>query len=1149
MEPDSSAVGDQASPSWTGVALGRYRIGERIAVGGMGEVYRGRDEVLGKDVAVKALTAARADDERSRHRFAREARYACRVQHPFVCSVLDVVEHREDIFLVLEYIDGRQFDTVLREDHPSQERILDWAIEITEALSAIHKAGLVHRDLKPGNVMIASDGHVKVTDFGVARATRGLAALDSSSGSEATLTEAGHAVGTIAYMSPEQLRGDRVDARSDLFSLGILLWQAVTGEHPFDRGYPMATASAILSEPPGSGAEPDSLTQSGSLRDVVIGLLHKEPSDRYDSADVVLRDLRAIARGERIRPLLELEAVRARRRRIRWIAAALVGVAAVATAAVVLSRRPWDTGALPPVPPRALIAVLPFELRGVDDADARGDMLADLVAATVSDSGAVRRTPTDRMDELLQGLPPGAPRGKAVARLASMASPRFIVAGTVYKVEGGFESAVDLYGEDGVATGSFRVRAPSYLGLVDATSAQLLAAVGGPSGAGRAKRAEAAGTRSDEAALLLAKAKKAGRELRFGDALQLVEQALAIDPRYLDAAIAHVEYLDRCGYGRRCAEAGEQLARLVDSLALPANSRGRLEAEVALALARNQPSGRYAILKTLATRYPDEPALIGALAISAVEGGHREEALALSDRALALDPKAPSLLIVHARAARMLEKFDVASRDLDAADRLVRECGSEPGAAAVLEARGHLARQAEKAKDAESFYLACADAFDKVGRAGNSARCRANAADFRIAAGDLNGARTEILPAITQARATGALGSVVEYLTTLGAAEYVGGAFGEAESTLREAYSLGRQIESDRTLLFATVNLAGLIGNTDRFGEALGLADESIALARAQGNASVEAAALAIRCDASLAEGRLGQARGCYSDLVTFTTSRPVDADKPIWARLGRAEVDEAIGHLGEASSDVRDVLAPSSGIPPVAKAYGLLREGSLRATMGDLENAERSLREAESLANAANGTLADLIPRIALVRATILCRAGRFDAAAPLVARAEQAGRTTAAQGLLAPALTLNAAILAGTGRVQAALESAQRALDAPGVRFVERVRARLAVAAASMAAGDADGAIKGARRALDEAKGAELRSEIVEAASLLVAQGARRSEADVDAARRDGVSAFEAWVESCPEDQREHLMHRPDVARWSQTLGWAPQARRTTT
>jgi serine/threonine-protein kinase len=346
--------------AFAGRTVGSYAIGEQVGAGGMGEVYRAHDTRLDRQVAVKVLPSRLGGDAQARDRFVRETRLASKIVHPYVATVFDVVEDGDDLFLVMEYLEGRTLRQVLHEDRPRVERAVEIAIEVTEALEAIHAAGVIHRDLKPGNVMIAPSGHVKVMDFGVARFTE-----PSRRPDDHTLTREGLGVGTVLYMSPEQVRGRDVDARSDLFALGGLLWEVISGEHPFARDNVVETAGAILREPPGGGTEPPSLTQSGPLRDVVLRLLQKNPDARYPSAAEVLDDLRAVARGDRPSHTDHIARM-ARQRTLRTTAltfAAGVVLTATVVAAVMLS--PWTRqgDGPPPVPTdgaRPLVVVLPL---------------------------------------------------------------------------------------------------------------------------------------------------------------------------------------------------------------------------------------------------------------------------------------------------------------------------------------------------------------------------------------------------------------------------------------------------------------------------------------------------------------------------------------------------------------------------------------------------------------------------------------------------------------------------------------------------------------------------------------------------------------------------------------------------------------------
>ena len=272
-----------------GTQVSRYQVLSRIGEGGMGEVYLAEDPSLGRKVALKFLSPRQATDESARRRLLHEAYAAARLDHPFVCKVYEVGDAGDRPFIAMEYVEGETLrDRLLGGPIPIREAIR-LASEVTEALDAAHKRGIVHRDLKPSNVMVAADGHVKVMDFGVAKHISG--------GSVSTMiTLTGEIVGTMSYMSPEQINGAPVDARSDIFAFGLLLYEMVTGAHPFQRSSPITTANAILSdtEPPLEEKRPDA---PPLLAHVVSRCLEKEPDRRYQSLRDVQIELSTLAEG------------------------------------------------------------------------------------------------------------------------------------------------------------------------------------------------------------------------------------------------------------------------------------------------------------------------------------------------------------------------------------------------------------------------------------------------------------------------------------------------------------------------------------------------------------------------------------------------------------------------------------------------------------------------------------------------------------------------------------------------------------------------------------------------------------------------------------------------------------------------------------
>ena len=265
------------------VLSGRYRIDESIGRGGMASVYRGYDLTLGRDVAIKILDPELARDAGFRTRFRLEAQAASRMSPPTIVRVFDAGEETESLpdgttqpvpYIVMELVSGRLLKDVIEEGPVDAERAVAYADGILEALEYSHRAGVVHRDIKPGNVMVTADDHIKVMDFGIARAVS-----DSSS----TVAETTAILGTAAYFSPEQAKGEPVDARADLYSTGVVLYELLTGRAPFRGESPVAVAYQHVSETPLTPSEINEEIPR-ALDAVVLRALAKDPYQRYQDA-------------------------------------------------------------------------------------------------------------------------------------------------------------------------------------------------------------------------------------------------------------------------------------------------------------------------------------------------------------------------------------------------------------------------------------------------------------------------------------------------------------------------------------------------------------------------------------------------------------------------------------------------------------------------------------------------------------------------------------------------------------------------------------------------------------------------------------------------------------------------------------------------
>jgi eukaryotic-like serine/threonine-protein kinase len=296
-DPDTASVTNEerngAGMTIPRLLSDRYELGETLGYGGMSEVHRGRDVRLGRDVAVKVLRADLARDPQFQHRFRREAQNAAALNHPAIVAVYDTGETVSDCgplpYIVMEFVDGRTLRDIVKTEGPmDSQRAMETMADVCAALDFSHRNGIIHRDVKPANVMINSAGAVKVMDFGIARAL--------SDGQGVTQTAA--VVGTAQYLSPEQARGELVDARSDVYAAGCVLYELITGDPPFTGDSPVAVAYQHVREDPTPPSQQNPEI-SPALDAVVLKAMSKNPANRYQSAAEMRTDLVRVLNGQR----------------------------------------------------------------------------------------------------------------------------------------------------------------------------------------------------------------------------------------------------------------------------------------------------------------------------------------------------------------------------------------------------------------------------------------------------------------------------------------------------------------------------------------------------------------------------------------------------------------------------------------------------------------------------------------------------------------------------------------------------------------------------------------------------------------------------------------------------------------------------------
>jgi serine/threonine protein kinase/tetratricopeptide (TPR) repeat protein len=375
-----------------GKVLGRYRVLEKIGRGGMGEVFLAEDTSLHRRVALKFLPPELQQDAEAHKRFIREARSAAALDHPYICHINEVAEAEGQDFIVMEYVDGQALRAKIGQGPVALEETLRITIEVVEALEAAHGKGIVHRDIKPENIMLTRTGHAKVMDFGLAKQMGAPAEVAIGGPTMTLLTSEGTTVGTLGYMSPEQLRGQQADGRSDIWALGVTLYEMASAARPFQGRSGFEVSSAILNKPP-LPLPPGVPAELGA---VIARCLEKEPAKRYQT----VQDLRTALEAVRTGTASTWAAWRYRVARRPWLvaASAAVIIAALLFALNVGGLRTRLTGGAGAEGRAFKLAVLPFEnLTGDPEQEFLSDgmtqeMISQLSSLHPARMGVIART-------------------------------------------------------------------------------------------------------------------------------------------------------------------------------------------------------------------------------------------------------------------------------------------------------------------------------------------------------------------------------------------------------------------------------------------------------------------------------------------------------------------------------------------------------------------------------------------------------------------------------------------------------------------------------------------------------------------------------------------------------------------------------------
>lgn len=644
-------------PSLTGLTVSRFRIGERLGGGGMGEVYRARDSKLGRTVALKRMAPALRDDPASRRRFLHEAERTSRLNDSHIAAIYDVLEQGQDILLVMEYVEGETLRQRLRRPLTLQQ-FLEIAVQCAQALVAAHEHGIIHGDIKPENIMLTPAGQVKVLDLGLARH---LPRSDRSSTMDRFTTLAG----TPAYMAPELLREEIPDGRADLFSLGVVFYEALAGRNPFLTGTFIATSERILHHHP----TPVSLLNSHvppALQAIVTRLLAKDPRQRFTSASELLAALLTLQPQSHTTSVCLTPLPLRRRLWIRFASAFLV--LAMLTFAL---RSPAIYRWLhPPVlQPRSSVLIADFDNPGHEPVPDQA--LREALTISLQQSRYFNVYPRSRMYEALQLMQRGdATRiDENLAReICRRENVPLLLAGSIVRLGGSFQitlRALDPARDELLFAETSRpADTPALFAQMDALASRMRSRLGESlAGIRRNSRPLAqVTTHSLDALQLYSQAADLTAQGKPDEAPPLLRTALDLDPQFAMAHLRLGEY-----YGWIVGKNPQALAELTQAFQLRQNvsERERLLIEAAYFETRENYDRAGQSLRSLVGLYPDDPDAHYQLARQYYNLNQLPAAIAELRRALQLNPDSPP---IHGRLALCLARNNQPQQALEAVE-------------------------------------------------------------------------------------------------------------------------------------------------------------------------------------------------------------------------------------------------------------------------------------------------------------------------------------------------------------------------------------------------------------------------------------------------------------------------------------------------
>jgi tetratricopeptide (TPR) repeat protein/tRNA A-37 threonylcarbamoyl transferase component Bud32 len=916
-----------------GAMISHYRIIEKIGAGGMGVVYRAEDTELGRTVALKFLAPQALGGQEDRARLRREAQAAAALDHPNICTVHEIGHAEGYTFIVMAYVEGQELKDRIAAGPLDVEEALRLAIQVARGLKAAHAKGIIHRDIKPANIIVTGDGSVKIMDFGIAKAA-----------GETKLTGLGTTVGTVAYMSPEQTQGEEVDHRTDIWSLGVVLYQMLTGSLPFKGGYDQAIIYSILNEAPRPLRElrPDT---PAWLEEIISRALAKKPEERYQDLDEFIADI---------------EAQMARPRRRVGVKRLVPTVAAIAVAAVAVTAILWRRPKIVMEPERVYLAVLPFENKTGEPAlDWMASGIPDNLTADLAQSKFFRVMSLERLHQVVAEI------GKDLSEL-------------------GTAEAIDLLGRatdlDAVAVGSF-VKAGDLIritmkiedphdqevigsAIVDDAESRLLDLIDRLSvetkqifklsqeeidedlerGAGLKR------TRSVKAASDFSKGLEHSYRGAFLEAAQAFAAAIEADPDFAMAYAKASEAYKNLGYDQRAESlsliAVDKVIEFTDRV--PPADRTFIRANHADII--NSPEQAIESYRDFIQAYPDDPEGYYKLGLTYESISQWDQAIENLRQALALDPKFGAARFELGKVLIQQDDLEPALTELESLLTYYRDIGNREGEATVVNAIGVIHRHRNEFEEAIGCFETSIRLKEELSDKRGVAASLGNLALVYKTVGKTDSALAALERSLEIKREIGDKLGISTALNKIAQIYELYGRYEEALGYYERSYEIREELGSKQLMASSLSDMAAVVyASTGEYKKAFLMDSTALALRRGIGDRTGEVHSLAHIAGGLRSRGFFEEASAKLREALAIGTEL---ADQRLVASLQhelgrncveRGKADSALIHYSRALEACQELdVQPLIGMILASRGSARRMEGSYLLALSDLERARQ---------------------------------------------------------------------------------------------------------------------------------------------------------------------------------------------------------------